>query len=140
MTHRAHSPSTHARAFSLIELLVVITIIGIVIGITVPAIGGARDLARANVARSQMQSLSTAVSAFQTDTLRVPGYFTAADMADNQDGFTGMQNVLLDLAGGPISEDQANTNANSILVGPNGNAQVDEDGVGVGPDEDGDVV
>ncbi|MEL6499328.1 MAG: prepilin-type N-terminal cleavage/methylation domain-containing protein [Planctomycetota bacterium] len=113
------------RAFSLIELLVVITIIAVVIAITVPAIGAARDLARGTATQSQLASLSSAVSSFQTDTNRVPGYFTAADMSDNADGFTSMQNVILDLAGGPVSE-QVGTAQGLPLVGPNssGDAEV----------------
>ncbi|MEL7485492.1 MAG: prepilin-type N-terminal cleavage/methylation domain-containing protein, partial [Planctomycetota bacterium] len=94
------------RAFSLIELLVVITIIAIVIAITVPAIGAARDLARGTATQSQIQALATAVGSFQTDNERVPGYFNAAQMSDNDDGFTSMQNVILDLAGGTIGEQE----------------------------------
>ena len=110
--------ASHARrAVSLIELLVVITIIAIVIAITVPAIGAARDLARGTATQSQLASLSSAVATFQTDTNRVPGYFTAADMSDNSAGFTSMQNVILDLAGGPVSEDQGSTQT-LPLVGP----------------------
>jgi prepilin-type N-terminal cleavage/methylation domain-containing protein len=106
------------RAFSLIELLVVITIIAIVIAITVPAIGAARDLARGTATQSQIQALTTAVSSFQRDNDRVPGYFNAADMSDNQDGFTSMQNVILDLAGGPV--DPVQGAAQSLPeVGPN---------------------
>lgn len=107
------------RAFSLIELLVVITIIAIVISITVPAISFGRDAARAQATRAQVQSLTSAVSAFQLDEDRVPGYFPAAVMAeDNNRGFTGMQNVILDLAGGPIPQD-GNEPASAVLVGPN---------------------
>lgn len=111
------------RAFSLIELLVVITIIAIVIAITVPAIGAARDLARGTATQSQIQALATAVGSFQTDNERVPGYFNAAQMSDNQDGFTSMQNVILDLAGGTIGE-QEGDNQGLPLLGPNGQAQV----------------
>ena len=106
------------RAFSLIELLVVITIIAIVIAITVPAIGAARDLARATATTSQIQSLTSAVSSFQADNDRVPGYFNAADMSDNQEGFSSMQNVILDLAGGTVDEEQG-MDQGLPLVGPN---------------------
>ncbi len=109
------------RAFSLIELLVVITIIAIVIAITVPAISAARDLARGTATQSQLAAISSAISSFQTDTNRVPGYFTAADMSNNEDGFTSMQNVILDLAGGAVGEDDAGALPE---VGPNGQAKV----------------
>lgn len=111
------------RAFSLIELLVVITIITIVIAITVPTIGAARDLARGTATKSQIQSLTAAVSSFQTDNDRIPGYFNAAQMSDNTDGFTSMQNLILDLAGGTVSDDQGSAQ-NLPEVGPNNATQV----------------
>ncbi|MEM7623715.1 MAG: prepilin-type N-terminal cleavage/methylation domain-containing protein [Planctomycetota bacterium] len=124
MTLTAAATITRARrAFSLIELLVVITIIAIVIAITVPAIGAARDLARGTATQSQLAGLSSAVSTFQTDTNRVPGYFTAADMSDNTDGFSSMQNVILDLAGGPVDPDTGSS-LGLPEIGPNANAQV----------------
>jgi prepilin-type N-terminal cleavage/methylation domain-containing protein len=109
-------------AFSLIELLVVIVIIAIVIAITVPAIGAARDLARNASVEATTQSLTTAVSAFRADEQRSPGYFTAADMGDNSDGFTAMQNVMLDLAGGPV---EPGASASALTVGPNNRAQAE---------------
>ncbi len=114
------------RAFSLIELLVVITIIAIVIAITVPSIGAARDLARGTSAKSQIQSLTSAVASFQVDNERVPGYFNAADMSENDDGLTGMQNLILDLAGGVVPGDGPNRDTQppgTIEVGPNMDAQ-----------------
>ncbi|MGP1273188.1 MAG: type II secretion system protein [Phycisphaerales bacterium] len=108
------------RGFSLIELLVVIVIIAIVIAITVPAIGGARDLARKASTETQMAGLTQAVSAFQADQQRLPGYFTAQDMGSNDNatsGFTAMQNIMLDLAGGPVA-DNGNLPPNALLVGP----------------------
>lgn len=121
--HPAPRPSAGRRAFSLIELLVVITIIAIVIAITVPAIGAARDLARATATSSQIQSLVTAVGSFQADQDRVPGYFNAGDMSDNADGFTSMQNLILDLAGGTVGEQQG-MDQGLPEVGPGGEAVV----------------
>lgn len=120
---RATLTTPARRAFSLIELLVVITIIAIVIAITVPAIGAARDLARGTSTQSQLSSLSSAVATFQADTNRVPGYFSAGDMSINDDGFTSMQNIILDLAGGTVGE-QDGSPQGLPEVGPNGNALV----------------
>ncbi|MEM8758348.1 MAG: prepilin-type N-terminal cleavage/methylation domain-containing protein, partial [Planctomycetota bacterium] len=90
-----------ARAgFSLIELLVVIVIIAIVIGITVPAIGGARDLARASSTQATLAGLGNAISSFRADEQRLPGYFNTRQMGRADTGLSGMQNIMLDLAGG----------------------------------------
>lgn len=111
------APRSAPRAFSLIELLVVITIIAVVIGITVPALGYARDLARKSSTEATINSLVQAVSQFQAAEDRDPGYFSVDEMGqeDNEDrGFTGMQNIMLDLMGGTTVDSSA-TLAN---VGP----------------------
>jgi prepilin-type N-terminal cleavage/methylation domain-containing protein len=55
------------RGFTLIELLVVIAIIALLIGILVPALGGARAQARAIVCASRVQQLGVAITAYLND-------------------------------------------------------------------------
>ncbi|MCA9271874.1 MAG: prepilin-type N-terminal cleavage/methylation domain-containing protein [Phycisphaerales bacterium] len=121
------NPSRIARhAFSLIELLVVITIIAVVIAITVPALSGARDLARKSSTESSINSLVQGIGQFQADNQRAPGYFSPEDMGspDNIDrGFSAMQNIMLELVGGPV-EANGLTATNLLRVGPIRNEQV----------------
>lgn len=105
------------RAFSLIELLVTMAVIAIIIAIIVPTLGGARNTAKAAASQSQLTAIAAASQQFYNDQGRLPGYFTARQMGDsaNEDrGFTGMQNVMLDLAGGIVAASGDNT----VEVGP----------------------
>lgn len=54
------------RAFSLLELLVVIGVIAILTGLALPALRGARDRARTTVCLAQARQLVTSVAAFTT--------------------------------------------------------------------------
>ncbi|MEO0716752.1 MAG: prepilin-type N-terminal cleavage/methylation domain-containing protein, partial [Planctomycetota bacterium] len=107
-----------ASAFTLIELLVVIAIIVVVISIVLPALAGARDVARKTATQQLIGNITNSVNIFSQDEGRVPGYFTPTEMGDrangNTRGMTAMQNAMLDLAKGVVAEETADT----ILVGP----------------------
>lgn len=94
--------------FSLVELLVVITIIVVVIALVLPALGGARNVAKMSTSKTVMKELGNAVDRFRQDNGRLPGVFSPFEMGhrDNASryGFTGMENVILDLAGGVVTE------------------------------------
>lgn len=93
---------TLKRAFSLVELLVVIVIIAIIVGITLPALSGVRSLARKNATSTLLSDLNASITRYETDSRRMPGRFSAADMGDSSNatvGMSGMENVMLDLAG-----------------------------------------
>jgi prepilin-type N-terminal cleavage/methylation domain-containing protein len=95
--------SRRGAAFTLIELLVVIIIIGIVISIVLPALAGARNAVRRTTTEGMMHDIVNAASVFQTDNRRMPGYFSAKDMASQENeqtyGLSATQNVMLELAG-----------------------------------------
>jgi prepilin-type N-terminal cleavage/methylation domain-containing protein len=61
------TPSTGAtrRAFTLVELLVAITIIGILMGIAIPAITAALRTARESSVRTEVETLSQAIEAYK---------------------------------------------------------------------------
>lgn len=116
------------RAFSLIELLVVITIIAVVIAITVPALSGARELARKSATQGTINSLVQGAGQFTADNGRAPGYFSADEMGNRGNetrGFSSMQNIMLDLIGGPI--ESGGSNPNVLKVGPTRAVEVDVD-------------
>lgn len=134
-TNHAQSRLTR-RAFSLIELLVVITIIAVVIAITVPALSGARELARKSSTESSINSLVQGIGQFQTDNQRAPGYFSPEDMGSSENetrGFSSMQNIMLELVGGPVESDGV-SNPRLLRVGPTRNGQifVDQSLIGIG--------
>jgi prepilin-type N-terminal cleavage/methylation domain-containing protein len=90
-------------AFTLIELLVVIGIIAILVAILLPALAGARNATRRAEASSIIRNVLDAAAAFRAQEGRAAGYFPATAMGDMENetrGFTEMENILLDLAGG----------------------------------------
>lgn len=97
------------RGFSLVELLVVIFIIVVIIALVLPALGGARDVAKAGTTRSVMNDFSNAVQQFRQDKDRAPGVFSARELGDAENastfGFTAMENALVELMGGVVYTD-----------------------------------
>jgi prepilin-type N-terminal cleavage/methylation domain-containing protein len=58
---------TPRRAFTIIELLVVVSIIALLIGILLPAIGKARDQARLTMSQSNLRNLGTAHGNYEAE-------------------------------------------------------------------------
>ena len=98
------------RAFTMIELLMVMLIIGIVMAIVIPALGGARQAARKASTQQVMSQVSKAAGTFQNDAGRKPGFYTPEEMgrqANIDYGLTSMENAMLDLIGGIVDEADA---------------------------------
>jgi len=65
--HRHHPATQRQRAFTLIELLLVLVILGVLAAIVVPKFSGRTEQARVTAATSQIATFSTALDAFEID-------------------------------------------------------------------------
>lgn len=71
-------------AFTLIEIMLVIVIIGIIVGIAAPKIGGKLGKAQNIAARASLKSIETAIGNYEMDNLRLPDSLT--DLTKQKDG------------------------------------------------------
>jgi prepilin-type N-terminal cleavage/methylation domain-containing protein len=69
------------RAFTLVEMLVVIAIIGILAGILLPVLAAAKINAQKNVAKLEMRALVTAIQGYDQDYSRFPASVGAQNAA-----------------------------------------------------------
>lgn len=72
MNTRYPSRPTRPRAFTLIEMLVVIAIIAILAGILLPALAGAKVRAKIKQAQTEMANLTGAIKSYETEYNRFP--------------------------------------------------------------------
>ncbi|MGV6815134.1 MAG: type II secretion system protein [Phycisphaerales bacterium] len=92
------------RAFTLVELLVVIAIIALLMAILLPALNGARKAGMKSSTQSMINSFTNAASSFSNDHgSAMPGYYSAVEMGSRENllrgGMSGMENAMLDLGG-----------------------------------------
>jgi prepilin-type N-terminal cleavage/methylation domain-containing protein len=64
--------STYRRAFTLIELLTVMAIITLLIGILMPSLSGARDMARRTAVQAQLNAMTVGLESFNGDEKKYP--------------------------------------------------------------------
>ena len=65
---------TQRSGFTLVELLVVITIIGILMGLLIPAVNAARETARRNECSTRVKNLALAAIQYENTKGELPGY------------------------------------------------------------------
>ncbi len=102
-----HQPSTIKHAFTLIEMLVVIAIIGILMSLLIPALSGARHRARVTRARMEMNQIETAWISYRNDHRELPQGLTRMDSravqylsGDNDRGIAYMEFSNAQASGG----------------------------------------
>ena len=73
---------SHSRrdAFTLVELLVVITIIGMLMALLLPAVGAATENARSLKCKNRLKQLATAMSSYESRFQAYPGYVNAIEV------------------------------------------------------------
>lgn len=96
------------RSFTLVEILVVVSIIGLLAGLSIPTVGGALRSARKAKATAMMQQIRTALVQFNTEY----GYFPTNEM-NNGIGTTGPTLALI-LTGDTNSSAATNANPRRI--------------------------
>jgi len=104
--HRSNQPRS---GFTLVELLVVITIIGILMGLLIPAVNAARETARRGQCGTQIKNLGLAAIQHENTKGRLPGYI------ENYGEFTGAADPSDPAVTAPVAHSKIGTWAVALL-------------------------
>ena len=95
--------SLRSRAFTLVELLVVIVIIALLAGILMPALMSASEKAKQTATKTYMASIGSACESYNLSFGSYPGYFSDVDFQKTYprlaQTFTGNENLVISLMG-----------------------------------------
>lgn len=112
--------ATRGRAFTLVEILVVVSIIGLLAGLAFPAIQGALNSAKKGKAKAEMQSIITALKAYQNEYGRMPDFPSLGGTGDGWFDQNNSKGLFLMLSGTNTAEQ--NTRQITFLELPSGSA------------------
>ncbi len=102
--------------FTLVELLLVITIIAIIVSITIPALGGARETSRRVACLANLKSMGTGLQAYMNDSKDLlPRVRPIHDPAGNQNDLS-LLDVMVAYLSIPAPEREDPTNPNSPWI------------------------
>ncbi len=82
-------------AFTLVELLVVITIIGMLVALLIPAVISARETARRGVCVSRLKELATATIHYESIKGQLPGWRNQAPLRDSSGNITQISWIVV---------------------------------------------
>jgi len=134
------------KAFTIIELLVVITVIAILVGIAIPRFKGIQDEANQSRAKAELRVLQTAIESFYMNS--TPNAYPGTTQQICQDDLNGATPLIVaEILYDPFRSSaeyryRRSSNADYYVVysyGPNGDQDIDgigDDGVLSGTDDD----
>jgi len=105
-SHESPRRPRRRRAFTVIELLIVVGIIALLVGILLVALGTARQSALKGETRAVLNQFASAAQQFQLEHGRYPGVIPDRVLANDNNGSDGgpqisnMENALLEMMGG----------------------------------------
>ncbi len=90
-------PRSQRRAFTLVELLVVITIIGMLMALLLPAVNSSMESARQLRCKNRLAQLAKATNSFESRFSRYPGYQNSVDVNEQPRPISWVTVLLPDL-------------------------------------------
>ena len=109
---RNRSLRSRPRAFTLVELVIVVTIIGIIAAIAVPRVSSSSTHATANAVQATLMNVRTAIDCYYAEHNKYPGYNTANGAPDGVN-FVKQLTMYSDAMGNPNA-----TRSSTFKYGP----------------------